>query len=66
MSTKLTALKKISVLYGRDPPPLARLGREQSSVGSLEEMIKERDANLFELHCNLTRDTTYHEASGRF
>lgn len=49
MSTKLTPFK---VLFGCDPPHLARSERGQSPVDCLEEMICERDAILDDLHFN--------------
>lgn len=52
MSTKFTSFK---VLYGRDPPMLSRLGRGQSPVDCVEELLRERDAVLDDLHLNLLR-----------
>lgn len=52
MSTKYTPFK---ILYGRDPPSITRSERDQTAVGSIEEMLQERDAILDDLRCNLTR-----------
>ncbi|WOH08030.1 hypothetical protein DCAR_0727466 [Daucus carota subsp. sativus] len=51
-STKLSPFK---VLYGRDPPHLMRVGRGQTFVDSLDELLQERDAMLAELHYNLMK-----------
>lgn len=42
-------------LYGRDPPSLKRLTRDQTVVSSLEDQLMEKDAILDELKANLTR-----------
>lgn len=42
-------------LYGRDPPPLIRFGHGQTTVGSIEEHLQERDAILDDLRVQLLR-----------
>lgn len=51
-STKFSPFKMV---YGRDPPTLLRVGRSQSPMDSVEEMLQVRDAVLDELHVNLLR-----------
>lgn len=50
LSTKFSPFK---VVYGRDPPHVLRLGKGQSTVDSLDEMLQERDAVLDEIQLNL-------------
>lgn len=52
MSTKFTPFK---IVYGRDPPPLLRMPQGQTAVNSLEEILRERDFILYDLHMNLLR-----------
>lgn len=50
------------VLYGREPPKLWRIGAGQTLVGSLEEMLQERDLILDELKLNLLKGTIDHQS----
>lgn len=52
LTTKHTPFK---LLYGRDPPLLSRVGRGQTAVDSLEEMLQERDFILDELRLQLLK-----------
>lgn len=52
LSTKMTPFK---VVYGREPTPLVSIGKGQTPVNNVEEMLQERDAMLAELHMNLMR-----------
>lgn len=51
MSTNITPFKAV---YGRDPPPLVRIGHGQTRVGSLEDQLQERDAILDDLRVQLS------------
>lgn len=51
-STKMSPFK---VVYGRDPPHVVRAPKGQTSVGSLEAMLQERDAIMDDLVVNLVR-----------
>lgn len=51
MSTKMSPFK---VLYGCDPPHLARVGSGQTQVNSLDEWLQEREAILDDLRFHLT------------
>lgn len=42
-------------LYGRDPPPLIRIGHGQTQVDSLEAHLQERYAILDDLRVQLLR-----------
>lgn len=52
LSTKFAPFQ---VVYAREPPSLIRIGRGQTVVNSLDEMLQERDAILDDLHVNLMR-----------
>lgn len=52
VSTRMTPFK---ALYGRDPPPLIRAGHNQTPVGSLDNLLQERDVLLDDLRVNLLR-----------
>ena len=43
-------------MYGRDPPSLLRIAQGETPVGSLDELLQERDAILDDLCYNLVRD----------
>lgn len=45
----------LKVVYGRDPPPIIKVGHGQTTVGSLEESLLERDFMSDELRINLLR-----------
>lgn len=51
-STKVSPFK---ALYGRDPPHLIRIGTGDTTVGSIEELLQERDAILDDLQFNLIK-----------
>lgn len=51
-STKISPFK---ALYGRDPPHLLKFDTGQAVVGSVEELLQERDAILDDLRFNLIR-----------
>lgn len=51
-STKMSPFK---VVYGRDPPPVIKYNRGDSTVGSIEEGLQERDLMLDELRFNLVK-----------
>ena len=42
-------------MYGRPPPPLRHIGHGITTIGSVEEMLQERDAQLDELKFHLLR-----------
>lgn len=48
-------MSPFKILYGRDPPSVLRIGRGHSPVDSVEEMLQERDAILYDLHVYLIR-----------
>ncbi|KAL8126329.1 hypothetical protein AgCh_013571 [Apium graveolens] len=50
-----TELSPFKELYGRDPPHVLRINRGQTLVNSVEEMLRERDAILEDLHFNLVK-----------
>lgn len=50
LSTKMSPFK---ALYGRDPPFVLRIGKGQTPVDSLEEMLQERESILDDLRFNL-------------
>ena len=52
VSTGFTPFK---ALYGRDPPTVVRVPRDQTAVSTLEDQLLERDAILDELKVNLVR-----------
>lgn len=52
LSTKMTPFR---VFYGRDLPHVLCLGRGHTPVDSLEELLKDRDAILEDLHFHLMR-----------
>ena len=50
-----TKMSPFQALYGRTPPILKRVGHEDTFMGSLENMLQERDAQLDELKFQLLR-----------
>ena len=50
-----TGFTPFKVVYGRNPTALVRIGKGQSPVNSIEEMLCDRDAILDDLHFNLLR-----------
>lgn len=51
-ATKMSPFKAV---YGRDPPSLLRITKGETPVGSLDELLQERDAILDDLRYNLVR-----------
>ena len=43
------------IVYGREPPPIIKYGRNSTSVSSVEAMLEERDAMLEELKSQLLK-----------
>lgn len=50
-----TTMAPFKVVYGRDPPNITKVSHGQTTVGSLEEALLERDLMLDELRLNLLR-----------
>lgn len=50
-----TKMSPFQALYGRTPPILKRVGHGDTVMGSLEELLQERDAELDELKFHLLR-----------
>ncbi|XP_048496700.1 transposon Tf2-1 polyprotein [Beta vulgaris subsp. vulgaris] len=50
-----TSISPFKALYGRDPPPLIRVGKGQTPVDSLETELQLREVMLDELRMNLIR-----------
>ena len=50
-----TSMTPFMALYGRDPPPLIRVGKGQTPVDSLDEQLQLRDAMRDELRMHLLR-----------
>lgn len=48
-------MSPFKIVYGRDPPHVMRAPKGQTQVGSLEDMLQDRDAILDDLHVNLMR-----------
>ena len=48
-------ISPFEALHGRPPPPLRRIGHGMTTMGSVEEMLQERDAQLDELKFHLLR-----------
>lgn len=48
-----TKVSPFTIVYGKDPPKLWRVGDHHTTVGSVEETLKERDYMLDELRINL-------------
>ena len=50
-----TNITPFMALYGRDPPPLVRIGKGETPVDSLDEQLQARDAMRDELRMHLLR-----------
>lgn len=50
-----TKMSPFQPLYGRQPPHLSRVGHDLTTLGSLEELLQERNAQLDDLKFHLLR-----------